>query len=172
MEIQSSEQKKMIEIYPSIFEEYNEYGKLVKFGKIGVTFKTESVNIIESISISVYTLFENIWKTFKGIFELITGQISGKSVSGPIGIAKISGEFANQGIIPLLSLMAFLSISLGVINILPFPGLDGGHALIAIIEKLKGGKISAKTLIKVQQFGMLVLMSLFFLIILKDLGLL
>ena len=66
--------------------------------------------------------------------------------------------------------MAFLSISLGVINILPFPGLDGGHALIAIIEKLKGKKISAKTLIRIQQFGMLVLMSLFFLIILKDLG--
>ena len=66
--------------------------------------------------------------------------------------------------------MAFLSISLGVINILPFPGLDGGHALIAIIEKLKGEKISPKTLVKVQQFGMLVLMSLFFLIILKDLG--
>ena len=44
--------------------------------------------------------------------------------------------------------MAFLSISLGVINILPFPGLDGGHALIAIIEKLKGEKISPKTLVK------------------------
>ena len=113
-----------------------------------------------------------IGKTFKGIFELITGQISGKSVSGPIGIAKISGEFASQGFIPLLSLMAFLSISLGVINILPFPGLDGGHALIAIIEKIKGSKISAKTQVRIQQFGMLVLMSLFLLIILKDLGVL
>ena len=68
--------------------------------------------------------------------------------------------------------MAILSISLGVINILPFPGLDGGHALIAIIEKLKGSKISAKTQVRIQQFGMLVLMSLFLLIILKDLGIL
>ena len=170
IEIQNSEEKKMVEIHPSTFEKYNEYGELINFGRIGVTFKTDNVNLFEAISISVYTLFESIWKTFKGIFELITGQISGKSVSGPIGIAKISGEFANQGFIPLLSLMAFLSISLGVINILPFPGLDGGHALIAIIEKLKGEKISPKTLVKVQQFGMLVLMSLFFLIILKDLG--
>ena len=62
-----------------------------------------------------------------------------------------------------------LSISLGVINILPFPGLDGGHALIAIIEKLKGSKIKPQTLIKVQQFGMLVLLGLFVLIFLMDL---
>ena len=67
--------------------------------------------------------------------------------------------------------MAILSINLGVINILPFPGLDGGHALIAIIEKIKGSKISSKTLIKIQQFGMFVLLGLFVLILLKDLNL-
>ena len=65
--------------------------------------------------------------------------------------------------------MAMLSISLGVINILPFPGLDGGHALIAIIEKIKGSRISPKTLMKIQQFGMLVLLGLFILIFLIDL---
>ena len=81
----------------------------------------------------------------------------------------MSGEFASQGFLSLLNLMAMLSISLGVINILPFPGLDGGHALIAIIEKIKGSKISAKTLVRIQQFGMYVLLSLFALILLKDL---
>ena len=135
-------------------------------------FKTEDVSFIESLSISFNHVIDSIGSTFKGIFELITGQLSAKAVSGPIGIAKISGEFASKGFIPLLSLMAILSISLGVINILPFPGLDGGHALIAIIEKLKGSKISAKTQVGIQQFGMLVLMSLFLLIILKDLGIL
>ena len=170
IEVQNSEGTRIVEIQPAIFEKYNEYGELIKSAKIGVTFKTENVNFFEAIFISIDTLFESIGKTFKGVFELITGQLSGKSVNGPIGIAKISGEFASKGFIPLLSLMAFLSISLGVINILPFPGLDGGHALIAIIEKLKGKKISAKTLVRIQQFGMLVLMSLFFLIILKDLG--
>ena len=160
------------QITPTIFEKYNQYGNLVKYGKVGVTFQKEDISFIESIYISSITLFENIGGTFKGIFELITGQISGKSVSGPIGIAKISGEFASQGFSSLLWLMAFLSISLGVINILPFPGLDGGHALIAIIEKIKGSKISAKTMVRIQQFGMFVLMSLFLLIILKDLGIL
>ena len=91
-------------------------------------------------------------------------------MSGPVGIAKISGEVSsNKGFLGLLWLMAALSISLGVINILPFPGLDGGHALIAIVEKLKGGKLSAKVQVRIQQIGMLMLMSLFAYIIFKDL---
>ena len=159
-----------VKIKPSISTKYDPYGNLVQHNKVGITFKTEDVGFIESVSISFNHVIDSIGSTFKGIFELITGQLSAKSVSGPIGIAKISGEFASKGFIPLLSLMAILSISLGVINILPFPGLDGGHALIAIIEKLKGSKISAKTQVWIQQFGMLVLMSLFLLIILKDLG--
>ena len=61
-----------------------------------------------------------------------------------------------------------MSISLGVINILPFPGLDGGHALIAVIEKIKGSKLSAQVQVRIQQVGMLMLMSLFVYIIFKD----
>ena len=161
-----------VKIKPIISKKYDPYGNLVQHNKVGITFKTENIGFIESISISFNHVVESIGSTFKGIFELITGQLSAKAVSGPIGIAKISGEFASKGFVPLLSLMAILSISLGVINILPFPGLDGGHALIAIIEKLKGSKISAKTQVRIQQFGMLTLMSLFLLIILKDLGIL
>ncbi|MAV65228.1 MAG: RIP metalloprotease RseP [Candidatus Marinimicrobia bacterium] len=161
-----------VDLEPIVFDGYNQYGEVVKYGKIGITFMTEKVGFIECLIISAKTLFENIVNTFKGIFELITGQLSSKAVSGPIGIAKISGEFASKGFVSLLTLMAYLSISLGVINILPFPGLDGGHALIAIIEGIKGEKISPNILIRVQQFGMLILMGLFVSIILKDLGLL
>ena len=157
-------------INPITLTKYDPYGNLVQFNRLGIDFKIESVGFFEAASISFNHTVDSIVGTFKGIFELITGQLSGKAVSGPIGIAKISGEFASRGFIPLLGLMAMLSISLGVINILPFPGLDGGHALIAIIEKVKGSKISAKTQVRIQQFGMLVLMSLFLLIILKDLG--
>ena len=161
-----------VKIKPITSKKYDPYGNLAQYNKVGITFKTADVSFIESLSISFNHVIDSIGSTFKGIFELITGQLSEKAVSGPIGIAKISGEFASKGFIPLLSLMAILSISLGVINILPFPGLDGGHALIAIIEKLKGSKISAKIQVRIQQFGMLTLMSLFLLIILKDLGIL
>ena len=131
----------------------------------------EEVSIFESLSLSFNSVINGIGEIFKGIFELITGQVSSDGIGGPITIAKMSGEVASYGFLNLLSLMAILSIKLGVINILPFPGLDGGHALIAIIEKIKGSKISSKTLIKIQQFGMFVLLGLFVLILLKDLNL-
>ena len=156
-------------IKPIEFYRYDQYGNKVSFGMLGVGFETEELAFFELLDVSLNSLFNGITGTAIGIFELITGQVSAKGASGPIGIAKMSGEFASAGFLSLLSLMAMLSISLGVINILPFPGLDGGHALIAIIEKIKGSKISAKTLVRIQQFGMFVLLSLFVLILLKDL---
>tara|TARA_Y100000996_G_scaffold116273_1_gene86379 strand:- start:332 stop:1855 length:1524 start_codon:yes stop_codon:yes gene_type:complete len=156
-------------IRPVQFYRYDQYGNKESYGRLGVSFENEKLNLFELLNVASNSLFEGIAGTASGIFELITGQVSAKGASGPIGIAKMSGEFASQGFLSLLSLMAMLSISLGVINILPFPGLDGGHALIAIIEKIKGSKISAKTLVRVQQFGMWVLLSLFVLIFLKDL---
>ena len=106
----------------------------------------------------------------KNIFFLITGNLSLELMSGPIGIAKISGDVAKSEnwFSGIFLLMAFLSVNLGVINILPFPGLDGGHALIAIIEKIKGSKLSGKIQIRIQQIGMMLLMSLFAYIIFKD----
>ena len=156
-------------IEPIKFYSWNEYGEKDSFGVLGVTFEVEELSLSELIYTSASNLFNGIAGTAVGIYNLITGQVSAKGASGPIGIAKMSGEFASQGFLSLLNLMAMLSISLGVINILPFPGLDGGHALIAIIEKIKGSKISAKTLVRIQQFGMYVLLSLFALILLKDL---
>ena len=61
-------------------------------------------------------------------------------------IASIAGEASQIGIIALINLMAILSVNLGIINILPFPGLDGGHALIAIIEGIIGRRIPFKNL--------------------------
>ena len=66
--------------------------------------------------------------------------------------------------------MAIISINLGIINILPFPGLDGGHALIAIIEGAIGRRIPTKTLILIQLIGVTLLMILFFIIIKNDIS--
>ena len=156
-------------IEPILFNKYDQYGNKTSIGMLGITFEKESLSFLELLDVSFNQLLSGISGTAKGIFELITGKVSAKGASGPIGIAKLSGEFASQGFLSLLSLMGILSISLGVINILPFPGLDGGHALIAIIEKIKGSRISPQTLMKIQQFGTLVLLGLFILIFLMDL---
>ena len=66
------------------------------------------------------------------------------SLTGPIGIFKITGEAAKYGFVSLLQMMALLSISLAIINLFPIPVLDGGHLLFMIIEKIKGKPVSIK----------------------------
>ena len=169
--LRNGTKKTFNDIIPIEFKRYNQYGVQESFGKLGFYTSFEEVSIFESLSLSLDSVINGIGQIFKGIFELITGQVSSDGIGGPITIAKMSGEVASYGFLNLLSLMAVLSINLGVINILPFPGLDGGHALIAIIEKIKGNKISSKTLIKIQQFGMFILLGFFIWILLKDLSL-
>jgi regulator of sigma E protease len=82
-------------------------------------------------------------------------------VSGPIGIAQLTNEFVKAGISPLLEFTALISISLGVFNLLPFPGLDGGRILFVFLEWIRRGKrISAKTEGLIHTIGFVVLIAL------------
>ena len=83
------------------------------------------------------TIYESMFKTIGG---LITGKISIKSLSGPVGIYTVVSDSAKMGMEQLVYLIAFLSINLGFVNILPFPAFDGGHVLFVLIELIRGGK--------------------------------
>lgn len=83
------------------------------------------------------------------IKKMIVGDISVEHLSGPITIAKIAGASASYGLAPFLQFMALLSISLGVLNLLPIPVLDGGHLMYFLLEFIKGDPVSEK----VQEFG-------------------
>ena len=81
---------------------------------------------------------------------------------------KIAGETASQGLDALLGLMAFISVNLAFINILPIPGLDGGHVLIALIEGIIRRDIPLKVKMGIQQAGLLILLMLFITIMVND----
>ena len=84
-------------------------------------------------------------------------------------IAKMAGETATTGgIYALLGLMGIISVNLGLINILPIPGLDGGHVFIAIIEGLIRREIPIKIKLGIQQIGILLILILFFTIMIND----
>ena len=100
--------------------------------------------------------------TWNSLLGLLKGNISIKEMAGPIMIAKIAGETASSGAYALLSLMAMLSINLGLINILPVPGLDGGHVMIALIEGILNRDLSLKTKLNIQKIGIILLMTLMF----------
>lgn len=78
----------------------------------------------------------------RSFYQLMSGALSIKSLSGPIGIAQSAGQSAHNGIISYLYFLAFISISLGIMNLLPLPILDGGHLLFLLIEKLKGSPLT------------------------------
>lgn len=113
---------------------------------------------------SVYMATERIWQittiTYKALWGMITGKLSMKEATGPIGIFMITAQVAKLGIIYLLNFMAILSASLAIFNLLPFPVLDGGHILFLIVEKVRGKPLSMKSQESIANVGIVLLVML------------
>jgi regulator of sigma E protease len=107
-----------------------------------------------------------IFRTLGGLF---TGATSVTQLQGPVGIAQLSGESAERGFIALLSLMAMLSINLGILNLMPVPVLDGGHILIMALEGIARRDFSMQVKEKMLLAGLVVLMMLMVTVIYNDL---
>ena len=101
-------------------------------------------SIFEAFTKSVRDTYNLSLKTLLFIGKMITGNMGAENLSGPVGIAKMSGEAFNAGFLPFLYLMAILSISLGVLNLLPIPVLDGGQLTMLAIEAIRGEPLPAR----------------------------
>ena len=105
---------------------------------------------------------------------MIFGRADTSQLGGPIRIAKISGQVAEFGLLAFISMMAYISISLGLINLFPIPMLDGGHLMFYGIEKILGRPLSQRVQEGFFRIGLFLLLSLMFFTTfndLKDLGL-
>ena len=139
-------------------------------GRLGVSKKQIPVelNFQESI---IYGYNETKWamtlmtSSLKMIFQ---GNVSRDEVGSVIMIGDMAGQAAQAGLVPFLVLMALISVNLAYINILPIPGLDGGHIALILIEVLMGRKLSVKERIRIQSFGMFILLTLMVFLILND----
>lgn len=113
-----------------------------------------------------------LWAIIAGLISLLGQLFAGKNVSaavaGPVGIAALTGQMADLGFAYLLQFGALLSLNLAVINILPFPALDGGRLLFLIIEKIKGTPVKQKTEAIIHNVGFLILIALVLLVTFKD----
>jgi regulator of sigma E protease len=116
---------------------------------------------------------ERTWETsamtVKMIGKMIVGEVSLKNVSGPLTIADVAGQTARSGLEPFLEFIAFISISLGVMNLLPIPVLDGGHLLYYSLEVLTGRPVSARINEIAQRAGVGLLFMLMALAVFNDL---
>ncbi|PLK47717.1 RIP metalloprotease RseP [Uliginosibacterium sp. TH139] len=150
-------------------------------GRIGVAVQTDGIDL-QRDSIEVrYGLFEGVfqaitqtWNTSRFSLEvmghILTGRVSLRNISGPVTIADYAGQSASAGLDTYLRFLAMVSISLGVLNLLPVPILDGGHLLYYVIEYIRGKPLSARLEELGQRLGMIILALLMSLAFFNDLN--
>jgi regulator of sigma E protease len=124
---------------------------------------------IEAIGMSIQRNVEMAVLIINTLKDLVTGEASPKQLMGPVGIAQLSGESAQEGWIALLALMASISLNLGLLNLMPIPVLDGGHIFIMAIETISRRDFSLAMKEKMLLVGFVLLMTLMVTVIYNDL---
>ncbi|MBP0597113.1 RIP metalloprotease RseP [Herbaspirillum sp. LeCh32-8] len=139
-------------------------GKSIGRIKVEVPLAPEMATIsdgpLEAVSKGARRTWDTSVMTIKMIGKMIVGQVSWKNITGPITIADYAGQTARVGLVSYLSFLAFISISLGVMNLLPIPVLDGGHLLYYALEILTGRPVSERFGEIAQRAGLGILMAL------------
>ena len=127
-----------------------------------------SVTPLEAVSIGWSRTLGSFTMIIESLRMIGSGEASVKDLGGPIMIAQLAGQTAEAGLIPFFTFMALLSVNLAFLNILPIPGLDGGHIFIHLVESAIRRPLTLKTRIVIQQVGMAFLLMLMVTIIFQD----
>ena len=147
------------------------FEKEAKLWLMGMSMPTQNKNygIGESVSMGVQRVWQLTKATFMFLGQMLSGQGSLDDLGGPIRIGMVLGDAAKSGISNLIFLMAFISLQLGIFNLLPIPALDGGHILLLGFEKLKGAPLSTIFRERTQMIGFSVLIALMLFVTWNDL---
>ena len=145
-------------------------GKIDTIGIIGISpqFFYEKPNLIESSFVGLDRTIASFNLIISSIGMLFSGSASVSDLGGPIMIAQLAGQTAEAGLVPFFTFMALLSVNLAFLNILPIPGLDGGHIFIHLIEGIIRRPLTINTRMVIQQIGMAFLLVLMFTVIFSD----
>ncbi len=135
----------------------------------GPPVEQKRYGLIGSLSFAARETNQAIRLLFQGLWGLLTGRLSPEGLAGPVGIIGVTGHMATVGFWPLISFAAFLSINLGVINILPIPVLDGGHIMLSIPE-LFGRRLPPRVFEIANTIGLVFLLGLLIFVTFIDLS--
>ena len=176
-----NDQEFFLSVKPNLVLSEDALGNSVKKRMIGIKlsllnnkFQKQPLGPSKAIYYSIKEVWFVTVTSLNYLGKIIIGSGDSSQLGGPIKIAKITGQVAEHGIIPFLSIMAYISISLGLINLFPIPMLDGGHLMFYFFEKVLGRPLSQKIQEGSFRIGLLLLFSLMFFVTfndLKDLGL-
>ncbi len=175
MTIERDGQKIGREVTPKLREIEDRFGNKNSVGLLGVQRSTEASDIVvkhyppyEAVVMGMAETWDIIVRTGQYLGGVITGRQPADQLGGPIRVAQISGQVASLGIIPLIHMMAFLSVSIGLINLVPVPMLDGGHLLFYAIEAVRGRPLSERTLEMSFRVGVAIVLTLMVLVTWND----
>ena len=161
-----------IRVTPELRSDTSDIGTLEDVGRIGAgatrTVVRESLSLVESAVAGWNETVDKGGSVIRVVAGLVTGKVSVGQLGGPITIGRVSVEAARYGFQTLLSLVAFLSINVAVLNLLPIPILDGGQILINVAEGIKGSAFTARTREYIMRAGLVAIALLFALVMFND----
>ena len=146
-------------------ETTGEDGTSITIGRLGVSPDPEQVryerqNPLMAIWLGGERTFALTMNILGHIGELIAGDLGAEDLGGPIKIARISGDMAQGGVVPLIVFMAVLSVNLGLLNLFPIPALDGGHLIFCLAELVRGRPLGRRAQEYGMRLGMILLLGL------------
>ena len=161
-----------VRVTPELRADTSDIGTLENVGRIGAastrTVARESLSLIGSVVAGWNETVNKGGSVIRVVAGLVTGKVSMSQLGGPITIGRVSVEAAQYGFQTLLSLVAFLSINVAVLNLLPIPILDGGQILMNVAEGVKGSAFSARTREYIMRVGLVAIALLFALVMFND----
>ena len=170
------DQKVAILVKPNLVDGKDSLGNSVKKRMVGIKLSPLNNEFQKQPlvpSMAIYYSVKEVWfvtvTSLKYLGKMVIGTADSSQLGGPIRIAKITGQVAEYGITPFFSMMAYISISLGLINLFPIPMLDGGHLMFYLFEKILGRPLSQKTQEGFFRIGLFLLISLMFFVTFNDL---
>ena len=179
--VKRSNQNLIFKVKPNIVASEDNLGNKINKRMVGIklgAYNNEINHVKLGPAKAIYYAISEVYyvstSSLKYLGSMLTGSGDSSQLGGPIRIAKITGQVAEFGLMPFLSIMAYISISLGLINLFPIPLLDGGHLMFYGFEKVLGRPLSQKVQEGFFRIGMFLLLSLMFFTTfndLKDLGL-
>lgn len=115
---------------------------------------------VQSLAQGAVRTVDTAWLSLKMMGRMVTGHVSVRNISGPVTIADYAGQTARAGLVSYISFLALISVSIGVLNLLPIPMLDGGHLVFYIIEAIRGGPLPEKWIEQGYRVGLALLAAL------------
>jgi regulator of sigma E protease len=162
VQIRRQDQEQTVTVQPVKKEGRNIFGEKRDEWMIGIGSQVsiEKGNVGLAVIRAVQQTYEYSKLTLVALYKMITGEVSPRNIGGPILIAQMAGQQAQEGVGSFLAFLAVLSINLGVLNLLPVPVLDGGHLLFFLVESVIGRPVAARHREMAQQVGIFLLMLL------------